>query len=261
MTVRARIMLLTEDSGKQGQPTVHKLLKEAFKVLVQGVDLNPRRIQIEPLPENDRARKAVRATDWKTQPPPREVPVLLEAIAARLLEPGFVIFHFDTDRVWSERHTSENRKKFESILRRGVRRILRGEVPLPIRPGPPPPQRTPDQIEAALGRLLVLSPCYSIESWLYQSTTKIRDHCQAKHASGEHGKLIDSWAADTRVLDEVYRPKDDALPCVRDHHNEQLAQAFPAQEVWLAQRSFYEFVETLRACAPLMNALSHEEAV
>jgi hypothetical protein len=261
MAVRARIMLLTEDSGRQGQPTVHKLLKEALKLVEPGADLNPKRIQIEPLPENDRARYAVRANRWKEQPPPREVPVLLGAIAARLMEPGFVIFHFDADRVWTERHTSENRRKFESIIRGGVRRILRGEAPLPIRPGPPAPQRTAEQIEAALGRLLVLSPCYSIESWLYQSTAAIREHCQAQHSSEKHSKLISSWAADRQLLDEVLCPKDDVLPCVGDHHNELLAQMFPAEEVWLAERSFHEFVETLRACSSLMNALGHEDAI
>jgi hypothetical protein len=262
MAVRARILLLTEDSGRQGQPTVHKLLTEALKLLVEGVDLNPKRVPIEPLLKSNPACKALRANQWKEHPTTKQTIVLREAIAAHLLTtPGFVIFHFDTDRVWDERKDSENRKRFDVIIRDGVRGILRGESRPPIPPGRSPPKLSAEQIEAALGRLLVLSPCYSIESWLYHATTEIREYCQAKHSSVEHGKLIESWESNKQLLDEVFRPKDDALPCVGDQHNELLSKTFPAEKVWIARRSFYEFVETLRACSPLINALGHEEAV
>lgn len=257
MAARARILVLTEDSGKQAQPTLQKLLKEALKLVVEGVDLNPARIRLEPLPENERARQAVNANKWKEHPPTRETILLLGLIAAQLLQPaGFVVFHFDTDRVWTERDKSENRQKFESIIRDGVRRLLRGEAPLPV-PQRPRPTLTPEQIEAALGRLIVLSPCYSIESWLYQATKELLAYCRGEHDSEEHVKRIESWAADRTLLDEVWRPKHEALPCVADDHNDELAKAFPAEEVWLAERSFHESVERLRACAALVEALGY----
>lgn len=256
MPARVRILALTEDSGRQAQPTLQKLLKEALKLVVEGVDLNPARVRIEPLPENDRALQAVRANLWKEQPPPRETILLLSAIAARLLEPGgFVVFHFDTDRVWSARDSSENRQKFETIIRDGVRRILRGEAPLPFNPRPRAPLTT-EQIEAALGRLLVLTPCYSIESWLYQATTELIAYCREKHASEEHGQLIGAWTANRTLLDDVSQPKVQMQPCVGDRYNEELAKAFPAGDVWLAERSFFESVERLRACSALVDALS-----
>lgn len=263
MEARARILILTEDSGKQAQPTIQKLLKEALKLVVEGVDLNPTRVRLEPLPEHERARLAVRANKWEEHPPPRETILLLGAVAAQLRQPvGFVVFHFDTDRVWSERHESERPEKFDSIIRDGVRRILRGEAPLPFPPRPLP-TLTAEEIETALRRLIVLSPCYSIESWLYQATKELRAYCQDRHKPeeylqlAEHQKLIESWSADRTLLDEVSRPKDDVMKCVADHYNEELAKAFPAEDVWLAQRSFYESVERLRACPALIEALEY----
>jgi hypothetical protein len=256
MAVRARILVLTEDSGTQAQPVIQKLLKEAFKIVVAGVDLNPARIRIEPLPENDRALQAVRANQWKEWPPTRETILLLGAIATRLVEPaGFVVFHFDTDRVWAERQDSEHRQKFESIIRDGVRRILRGEAPLPVS-SRPRFTLTAEQIEAAVSRLLVLSPCYSIESWLYQATRELLAYCRERHDSAEHVQRIEAWAADRTLLDSVWRPKHEALAeCVGDRHNEDLAKSFPAEDVWLAERSFHESVERLRTCAVLVEAL------
>jgi len=255
MEVRARILVLTEDSGDQAQPTILKLLKEVFKLLVDGVDLNPARVKVEPLPENERARLALRGNQWKEHAPTREKVLLLGAIATQLAQPaGFVVFHFDTDRVWAERHDSENRKKFEKIIRDGVRPFLRGEMAPPLNPLPRP-TLTAEQIEAALGRLLILSPCYSIESWLYQATKELLAYCRGKHTSKEHVQLIESWAQDRTRLDSVLEPKDKSLPCVGDQHNAELAKAFPAEEVWLAERSFYESVERLRACTALVRAL------
>lgn len=261
MEVRARILVLTEDSGEQAQPTIQRLLKEALKLLVEGVDLNPKRIRLEPLTENEPALLAVRANQWKEQPPTIETIRLLDLIATRLVEPaGFVVFHFDTDRMWTERHTSENRQKFETLIRARVRRILSGEFPAPrFGPPRPRPKLTAEQIEMALGRLLVLSPCYSIESWLYQATKEVLAYCQECHDSEAHVLLIESWSADRKLLDDVSRPKHEALTCVGDLHNEALAKAFPAEEVWLAERSFFESVERLRTCSSLVEALGYGE--
>lgn len=257
MAARARILVLTEDSGKQAQPTIQKLLKEALKLVVEGVDLNPTRVRLEPLPDNEPARLAVRANKWEEQPPPRETILLLGLIAAQLQQPaGFVIFHFDTDRVWSERHKSERHQKFELIIRNGVRRILRGEAPLPFSERPRP-TLSAEEIETVLARLIILSPCYSIESWLYQATKELLAYCRDEHESEEHVKRIESWSTDRTLLDEVSQPKDEVLTCVGDRHNEELAKAFPAEDVWLAERSFHESVERLRACPALLEALGY----
>ncbi|MBN9681133.1 MULTISPECIES: hypothetical protein [unclassified Corallococcus] len=260
MLARARILALTEDSGSQGHPTLQKILKEALKLVVEGVDLNPVRIKIEPLPENDRARLGLRGNSWKEEPPTQDTLRLIESIAVRLTEKpaGFVVFHFDTDSVWSERDTDpkSNRRKFETLIRGRVRRRLMGEGASPRNPRAPPPQ-TSEEADAALSRLLVFSPCYSMESWLYQATSELRPLCQNEHDSNEHTQLIEEWTTDRTRLDEVHQPKVVMKKCVADHHNETLAKSFPAEDVWLAERSFHESVERLRACTALVEALSH----
>ena len=258
MTARARILALTEDAGGQAHPTLRKILKEALKIVVEGVDLNPTRIKIDPLPENDRALYAMRANSWKQDPPTSDTIRLLEAIAGQLaITNGFVVFHFDTDRVWSERDSSEHRQKFESLIRSKVRRILEGEGAPSAAPRTRP-TLTAEQVKDALERLLILTPCYSMESWLYQATNELLAYCADEHNSEEHRRLIAKWAADRTLLDEFYRPKHEALPtCVGDRYNEALTKAFPAAEVWLAERSFYESVERLRACPALVEALGY----
>jgi hypothetical protein len=257
MMARARILATTEDAGKQAKPTIERIIKEALKLVVKGVDLNPKRIQIDFLADNDRAHLALRGNQWKKEPPTVDTIRLEDAIAGRLRErAGFVIFHFDTDEVWGNRSASDNRKKFETGLRVRVRRRLQGEGAQPINPRPRIPL-TAEEIEDAMSRLLVLSPCYSIESWLYQATEELRDLCQNWHGSSTHARLIEAWAIDRARLDEVHRPKDDVLACVADHHNETLSKSFPAEDVWLADRSFHESVERLRACTALVEALSH----
>ncbi|WP_147447324.1 hypothetical protein [Corallococcus sp. CA054B] len=259
MAARARILALTEDSGSQGHPTLQKVLKKALKIVVEGVDLNPARIKIEPLPENDRARLGLRGNSWKEDPPTVDTIRLIEAIAARLLEPaGFVVFHFDTDLVWSKRDTDpkSNRRKFETHLRDRVRRRLLGEGASSINPRARPPL-TAEQADTALCRLLVLSPCYSMESWLYQATNELRPLCQSEHDSNDHAQLIVEWSEDRARLDEVHQPKVVMKKCVADHHNEALANSFPAEEVYCAGRSFYESVENLRSCTALVEALKH----
>lgn len=259
MAARARILALTEDSGSQGQPTLQKILKEALKIVVEGVDLNPARIKIEPLPENDRARLGLRGNSWKEDPPTQDTVRLIESIAVRLLEPaGFVVFHFDTDSVWSERDTDpkSNRRKFEALIRGRVRRRLLGEGASPRNPRASPPL-TAEQADAVLSRLLVLSPCYSMESWLYQSTQELLPLCRHEHDSDEHTQLIEEWTTDRTRLDEVHQPKVALKKCVADHHNEALSKSFPAEDVYLAERSFHESVERLRSCTALVEALSH----
>lgn len=138
---------------------------------------------------------------------------------------------------------------------RGRGRILRGEAPLPNPPRPWTPPSN-EAIEEALQRILVLAPCYSIESWLYQNTDGSLACCQKHHAHNGHQEMIREWAGDRSLLDQVSRPKDEALTCVADRHNLELAMGFPATDVWLAERSFHEAVERTRQCAALVKALS-----
>lgn len=250
-----RVLVLTEDSGKQAIPVIQVLVRSAFRLLALSHD--PRRITIHPLPSNEGAIRACHANRWKDPRSP-ERPRLLALIAGHLLQDGgVVVFHVDSDTTWTSRSTSENRQKFEAIIRRGVKAVLCGSAPNPIARRPVK-YLDATEAEAALGRLVVMHPCYSIESWLYQAVDDVLARCRAKHANEDHQRQIESWRSNRALLDEVSRPKE-MLDCVADRHNDDLAALFPAADVHAAMRSWAEFIEALTQ-TELIVRLSKETA-
>jgi hypothetical protein len=127
----------------------------------------------------------------------------------------------------------------------GAGPIRRGFLPL-----------TPERAAEVTKRLFVMHPCYSVEAWLYQATDVLAECCAKSHQKTEHQRLIAGWAEDRTLLDEIERIKDGELSgCVGDQRNELLAAAFPADQVFLAQRSWTEFVEQLRLSEALRDSL------
>lgn len=252
-----RILIVTEDSGKQAQPTLHLITRKALKLIDPQINLAPDRVSIDPLDPEAEAWLSATANRWKQRPPTRHLSHLLGTIATRLSEEGgFVIFHFDSDTTWSRRRDSDNRRKFVKIIRSGVELALRGGVRSPIERRPAPGIDMAE-IKRRLSRLIVFCPCYSIESWLFQNTALLATKCASTHRGSPevkraHARMIDAWAADRTLLDEVTRPKDDALPCVADRWNAELAKGFPSAEIYAADRSFAEAVGGLNACADLL---------
>lgn len=247
----ARVLVVSEDSGKQGIPTVQMLLKHAARLAIPGLDT--RRLDARPLLSGDRSLNAVRGNAWKDKRPTPEKLGLIRTVANELAQGHFVVFHVDSDTVWSRLKSSDNRKKFETIVRNPVKQFL-------MSPGARPNVYQPKsdaQATALVGNLFAMHPCYSIESWLYQATLELKAQCRAVHDDVGHQELIDSWAADRALLDEVERPKDEALAsCVKDRHNEALAPHFPAADVHRAERSWHEFVELLRTSDALRERLT-----
>jgi hypothetical protein len=245
-----RILLLTEDSGSQAPRVMQQLSRAALGMAQVGLDT--RLLNFAHLAERSPAALAVRANAWKGRH--RGLPSLIAEIASRLRQDAsFVIFHVDTDSRWGERSRSENRLKFEATIRAGVRKVLTGHAPNPYGP-----QATPlSEADAAslTASLFVMHPCWCMESWLYQATDAVETLCALKHQSPDHQELIAAWRHDRQLLDDVPRPKDEALPCVADRHNEALAAAFPAQDVHAAGRSWREFVDQLSSNSRLRTLL------
>ena len=103
----------------------------------------------------------------------------LRTIATKLgREDGFVLFHIDGDRTWTDRATSENEAKFDKIVVARVRQLLQG------RPG-----STAEDAEARLSRLFPVMPFYSIEAWLYQHTAVAIRLCCEKYNGRDVGKF------------------------------------------------------------------------
>ena len=112
MKASVRFLILTEDSGKQGQPTIQLLTRAALRLV--GPTLDSRKLELSPLLDNPRASAALRGNAWKERRPTPDKVQLLGAIATRLMEDGgFVLaMYFPAEEVdlarksWSEFVTS-----------------------------------------------------------------------------------------------------------------------------------------------------------
>lgn len=246
------ILLLTEDSGKQGYDTIHALSLEMLKLVDAQARLTKEGVDFEPL-QNEQARLALRANMWKSsesRDEPKRVE-LVRAIAGKLMEPnGFVFFHFDGDRRWKKRKESENLAKFEKLIRSRVELLLRMRLDKSGVRG----KELEDHLAGRMQRLRSLTPYYSVESWLFQNTETAKRICRDRY-NGKDVDRFEEWEADRRLLDEVEQPKEEV--CFRDAHNLDLAvRSFPAQLVLEVGKSFTAAVEMLKSCEPLAHALA-----
>ncbi|MCK6589196.1 MAG: hypothetical protein L6Q76_16615 [Polyangiaceae bacterium] len=218
------------------------------------------RIVLEP--QDESAKRAMRGNLWKsTRPSDRSKIIDLgRSIAAKLLEedgPGFVFFHVDGDRVWSERTTSENVEKFDAFVRDFVRQTLDNVLRRKRRKAGEPlnEEALQHEIETALSRLFRLTPFYSIEAWLYQNTVEARRLC-GLHC-GKHISAISEWEKDRSLLDEVLKPKSKEFSCLEDRHNIVLAEnGFPAESAFGAGKSYAHAVMAMLDSKELLGALA-----
>ena len=90
MKAKVRFLVLTEDSGKQGQPTIQILTRAALRLVKPNFD--SRKLELSPLLDNPRASAALRGNARKDRWPSPGKLQLLGAIATRLVEDGgFVV--------------------------------------------------------------------------------------------------------------------------------------------------------------------------
>jgi hypothetical protein len=207
-------LVLTEDSAEDAEPVVVALVKSVLKYVDSRTGTH--RLRFEP--GNELARKAMRANLWKsTNPKDRAAKVnLRQSIATKLLEgvlPGFVIFHFDGDRSWAQRATSENVSKFETEIALPVLQILQASG------------RSADEVAIAMEKLVRFTPFYSVEAWLLLNIAVARQCC-AGHSPRAAQCQFETWEADRGVLDELMQTKEHV--CFGASRNRVLAEsAFP----------------------------------
>jgi hypothetical protein len=241
------LLVLTEDSGADGHATVTALVKKMLGLLVQGYGAH----RIEWVPRTEEARRAMSGTAWKSNERGRRVD-LHQIIAGKLLESnpsGFVLFHVDGDRTWTDRASSENVAKLDQVTRTRVEQHVTAVLGKRDRLA---------EKDERMARLLPLIPFYSIESWVLQNGAEGRRLCE-ESGCGRHVETFATWEKDRTLLDDVQRPKD--ATCLRDRHNAELAGAdFPAQAVFDAGRSFAATVCRLLDCPALGEALGRTAA-
>jgi len=246
-------MVLTEDSGSGAYDTVRALVKEMFKLLVPGVQTH--RICFKPIEDKDKplakedARRAMHANLWKSNNPLDQpnIRLLIRSIANELLKPdGFVLYHIDGDRPWSEYETSENVREFRARMASPISNAIRFHLQKQQAPA--------EEHDERVKRLRMLVPCYSIEAWCYQNTREARRLCEEEGCAQCNPRLA-GWEQDRASLDELSKPKE-AL-CFQDKHSERLASSgFPAQPVFDAGASFAHAVDELLDCDELTTLLA-----
>jgi hypothetical protein len=247
------IVILTEDSGKDGRATVEALARQMLKLVVAGFGSH----RVHYVPRDPREEEAMRGNIWKTdgknpQDHERRVRLLRYLVRNLSLPETFVLFHIDGDRTWSERHTSENTAKFERLVRNALPQVAdRGRANV---------ARTKARIQASadppllhLDRLLLICPFRSIEAWLYQNLRAAVDICRREHR-GAHVAELQAWETRRGELDEL--PAPEQAVCLGKKFNLELAtRGFPATEAYDVKKSFAESVDRLRGCGALASVL------
>lgn len=249
------LVILTEDSAKDGRATVQALVRRMLDLVTPGYGSH--RVAI--LPSEPAEEEAMRGNVWKTDgrnPRERERSVrLLKYIARRLSQPDtFVLFHIDGDRPWAERQASDNLAKFDRLVLTRLPQVAeqgrasagRARPPRGAAPEPPVP-------ELRIEHLLLVSPFRSIEAWLYQNVRRAIEICRREHA-GRHADALAAWESDRAALDELPAPEREV--CLGKHHNLELAShGFPASQAYDIKKSFAETVDRMDACPALRAAL------
>ncbi len=264
---RVTIRLLTEDSGKQGLPTLEALTRHIL-AFVSGQPI-PDHVAFEP-PEDQAAREAIRGNQWKSRKADRARRMLVREIAGTLLQDrGFVIFHVDADCTWKrgQKETPETIRQFNRMVLRAVERAVGDAVSDRGRSGRkrarrrptsggtkvgPAADPAPEDVDAvsrkAMRRLILFVPHWCMEAWLYQNTEEAARICREKD-QGRHVAVFERWADNRGALDEMVRPKQKSGTCLGDRYNERLArQGFPVQEANAVGKSFARAVDAVRRC-------------
>jgi hypothetical protein len=130
---------------------------------------------------------------------------------------------------------------FDEIVRGELRRLLSDKG-------------TTAEVDSWTSKLFLVTPFYSVESWLFQNTTHAIALCK-KHHSGADVDQFQKWAEDRTLLDEVAMPKEQVR--LRSAHNAELAaNGFPAEDIYAVRKSFAQLVDQLKASALFSAALA-----
>lgn len=251
------VLLLPEDSGDDAFATFLNLMKELLKQVDPSVQTQPDKLAFEPV-RNQQALRALQANIWKSEKQKdhgKQVELVRTLATQLMLENGWAFFHFDGDRAWANRDSSENESKFKTRVRERVQRLIQEELEKRERQAGKVPAAKDIEARAArrTSRLKQVVPFYSIEAWLFQNTRVAIRLCQ-KHYSGRDVPLFQKWEREREALDEVLKPKE--AVCLGSKHNRELASdSFPAREARAAGKSFDAAIQVLSQDAELCEAL------
>jgi hypothetical protein len=251
------VLLLTEDSGTDAFAIFQKLAKELLKQVDEHVQTQPEKLTFEPVRSKE-ALQALHGNIWKSDKERdygRQVELVRTLATQLLLDNGWAFLHFDGDRDWAERDSSENVTKFRSRVWERVRLLIQMTLEEQERKAgrTPVPKDLDARATQRMSRLKQVVPFYSVEAWLFQNTQEAIRLCEA-HYEGRDVERFRQWQLDRGALDEVVKPKTEV--CLGAKHNLELAsRGFPARAARDAGKSFNAAVQVLAQDAELLEAL------
>jgi hypothetical protein len=252
------VLLLTEDSGADAFALFQRLAKELLKQVDASVQTQPEVLAFEPVRSKE-ALQALHANVWKSDKKNdhgKQVELVRTLATQLLLENGWAFFHFDGDRAWADRDSSENNSKFKARVWEKVRLLIQMKLEEQEKQGGKASVSKDTEARATqrMSRLKPVVPFYSIEAWLFQNTRAAVQLCE-RHYGGRDAEQFQQWERDRTALDEVLKPKEQT--CLGAKHNLELASnSFPTRELQAAGKSFAAVVQALSQDVELREALS-----
>ena len=194
----AQLVVFTEDAGAKAPEVFLALVKKLLQQLSPGLPTH--RLPLVPAAPSTLATSAWRGHLWRGSSAKRQA--LVTELASRAKIGDIVLLHHDHDAAHGQ----------PSALAAQVS----GLVTEVARIAPPATWR---------GAILTLTPCYSVESWLYHNDGAIAG-LSARERDAAQRWLRDNLHA-TLGYDHIYQPKK-ACPLKADHNLTLATKAFPA---------------------------------
>lgn len=243
-------LVLSEDDSRHTVAAVEALLRSLL--LFIDPQCRPGQLRFEPVSEE--ARSAVSLHDFTDRRRNIDRARLHRNILETLMNDGFVVLHIDAERRWGDR-TADPSEKIERLQRYVVAHVRVGLEGVLRRQHPElDAAELRARIDARMARFFRLVAYWQLESWLYQNTERARTLCLANPACrGGHVDLLASWTADRGLLDETQSPAQ--MVCFGKPQHRSLLDQFPTAAVVAAGKSLSQFVDNLRGCEPLLEAL------
>lgn len=222
--MKPRLVVFTEDTGKGAPEVLKAIVKRILQRLSPGLPTHKLPFQ-DPAPASS-ATVAWHRHNWRGSSAKRQM--LVTELASRAKVGDIVLLHHDHDAAHGQ----------PSALADQVSKLVT-EV---ARVAPPATWR---------GAILTLTPCYSVESWLYHNHGAVESLPETERDAALRW-LRDNLHA-TFGYDHVHKPKDTSP--LKDRHNLTLAtQAFPT-ELAAARSPSWRATQTRLNDSPPLRAL------
>lgn len=226
--MNTQVFLFTEDSGKHAAEVLQALVKRLLQQISPRLPTNL--LPLKSAAPSAEATAAWRGHKWRGCRPLHRA--LVFELATRVSTGDIVLLHHDHDAAHGQ----------QSALAAQVTKLLADVQAELGRRSPPATWR---------GAILTLTPCYSVESWLYHN----HDAVEALPLNERNAALrwLRENLRDTTGYDHIPKPKD-TCP-LNDKHNLTLAtKAFPA-DLAAARSPSWQATQTRLSTSPPLNAL------